>query len=182
MPPSSPPEQPQPPHPLAVALCEQLRDRPGARTIDFATGGGRNAAALRAAGFEVLAVSDAEAASNRPFAAAEGRYAGVLSTHGFLHGTPAEIAARVAAAAQRLDPGGLFYATFGSKRDARFGTGIEIARDCYAAREGDERGVPHGFFDDEGLRDMLAALFEIESLRETPAAHGVHWIAIARRR
>ena len=61
MPPTSPEHASvRPPHPLAVELIAVL-GAGGARVIDFASGSGRNARALRAAGFEVAEIGDADA-------------------------------------------------------------------------------------------------------------------------
>lgn len=182
------------PHPLAERIAEYLRTTPQARVLDFASGSGRNAEALRAAGFSVLALDDREAESPEPFARVAGPFAAAISTHGLLHGTPAAICARVVAIASQLAPGGLFAATFGSVRDARFGTGTRIDEFTYAPDAGDERGVAHAYFDRERLSALLDPLFHIESLeehgvdeiagawahREQPLQRAVHWFAIAR--
>lgn len=153
-------------HPLAVRLIERLRPRHDARVLEFASGSGRNAAALRGAGFAVVTVSDASAVSPAPFAGIADRFAAALSTHGLLHGTPAIIAARLQEIAALLEPSGLLYATFGSTRDARFGRGEQIDAATFAPLDGDERGVAHAFFDRDHLTALLAPDFAVESLEE----------------
>ncbi len=183
-------------HPLAQRVIECLREEGESRVLDFASGSGRNAAALRGAGFTVVEVDDAAAASDEPLTRTNERFAAVLSTHGLLHGTGRAIAARVRAIAAVLEDGGLFCATFASSRDARFGEGERIADSTYAPTAGDERGVAHTFFGEEALRALLEPRFAIESLteravddvagswahRERPLTGAVHWFVVARKR
>ena len=173
-------------HPLARALVARLPS--GARVFEIGHGSGRNHRALEAAGFEVLHFG-AEAAPP------EGA-AGALSTHALLHGSPAEIAAHLAEIARGLAIGAPFFATFGSRRDARFGTGTRLGPATFAPTEGDERGVAHSYFDEATLRGVFAADFTIEELREVevdavvggwahanaPLRGAMHWFAVAHRR
>jgi len=113
-----------------------------------------------------------------------------------LHGFPNEIAATVASVANQLEPHGLLYATFGSQRDARFGTGEKLGEQTYAPTEGDERGIPHTYFNEPELRKLLEPHFEIERLEEVPVdmiagtwAHqqkpltnATHWFVEAQRK
>ena len=161
--------------------------------LDFATGRGRNRAALERAGIRVVGIDEATVSSAMPFSGVNGPFAAVLSTHGLLHGTSATIAANLAAIAQLLTPGGSLYATFGSVRDARYGLGERLGGVTFAPREGDEAGIPHSFFNRDSLATLLRAHFTIESLeersvddiagtwahRERPLAGAVHWLAIA---
>jgi hypothetical protein len=184
------------PHPLAAALIERLHPRPETRVLDFSSGSARNARALRAAGFSVVAIEDAEAASEAPFAGVAGKFTAAVSSHGLLHGAPGTVGARVAQIAGRLEPGGLLYAAFGSTRDARFGCGERLDVATFAPFDGDERGVAHAYFDRERLHALLGAHFEIESLDECgvddvagrwahverPLRGAVHWFAVACKR
>jgi hypothetical protein len=181
----SPPAPSRPPHPLAIALIERLRERPGARVLEIGAGSGRNTIALRNAGFIVVNPEDAHAPC-----------AGALSTHDLLHGTPQSIAARLEMIAGLLQPRAPLHATFGSTRDARYGRGEEREPYVYAAIDGDESGIPHVYFDRERLQPMLERHFEVESLDEvsvddvagrwaharTPLRGAVHWLAVLRRR
>lgn len=182
--PDSPELVPRPPHPLALALIERLRERSGARVLELGAGSGRNARALRDAGLEVTALPEL-----RPFAAA-------LTTHALLHGTPAAIAAQLDAVADALEPQAPLFATFASVNDARYGTGDALEPYVYAAVDGDEVGVAHAYFDGDRLRALLAGRFTIESMRETnvddvagtwahrtqPLRGAVHWFVVAARR
>jgi Methyltransferase domain len=183
-------------HPLAQRLIECLRGECGGRVLDFAAGSGRNAAALREAGFAVIEVDDAAAASCESLARLNERVAAVLSTHGLLHGTASAIAAHIHAIAAVLEEGGWLCATFGSSRDARFGEGERLNDATYAPTAGDERGVAHTFYSRSELRALLDPLFAIESLtehavdevagswahQEQPLTGAVHWFVIARKR
>lgn len=182
------------PHPLAAALIERLQARTGVRVLDFACGSGRNTSALRAAGFTVVAVDDAAAAAE-PLRELPRQFDAAISTHGLLHGTEAAIASRVRAIAGCLRSGGFIYATFGSSRDSRFGQGRRIGDWTFAPLEGDEREVPHTYFDRERVAAMLAPHFQIESLEDVgvdtiagrwahstqPLQGSAHWFAIGRR-
>jgi SAM-dependent methyltransferase len=192
---SSPHEQStiRPPHLLAVEIASRLAGRPKARILDYCSGSGRNTAYLRAAGFDITAVSDSQAAEfDRSGGAAE--FAGIVSSHGLLHGFASEIPARIEMLAGRLEPGGWMCATFGSQRDARYGSGMRLGDDTFAAVDGDEPGVAHAYVDEASLRRMLEPFFELESLNESdagetagswahasPLSDAVHWIVIGRR-
>lgn len=181
------------PHPLAQALIERLGSGSNARILELGSGRGRNTAALRAAGFEVQAIADG--ALRAPLETGREHFDAALSTHGLLHGTPSIIAALVSAAAQALKPSAPFYATFASKRDARFGSGERVDENTYAPLSGDEAGVPHVYYDGAALRRLLEPAFSIETLEEVDAgaivgrwAHAqapagtVHWFLRARKR
>ncbi|HTC30180.1 MAG TPA: hypothetical protein VK702_05590 [Candidatus Acidoferrum sp.] len=184
MSPDSPEPVPRPPHPLALALIERLRDRPAARVLEVGAGSGRNTRALRAAGLEVrtLPVQD-------PCAAA-------LTTHALLHGTPASIAAQLDDIADALEPASPLFATFASVSDARYGTGNTLEPHVYEALDGDEVGIAHAYFDETRLRALLSPRFAIESIHETcvddiagkwaherrPLRGAVHWFVVASRR
>lgn len=184
------------PHPLAAALIERLQSGTESRVLDFAAGRGRNTDALRAAGFTVVPVDDAAAASTAPLGGIDGTFDAAISTHGLLHGTVATVASHLRAIADRLTARGLLYASFGSTRDARFGRGKRLDDAAFAPSEGDERGVAHAYFDHDRLAKLLSRHFEIESLdersvddvagrwahRRRPLEGAVHWFAKARKR
>lgn len=178
-------------HPLAAALIDELRGCEGVRILEIGAGSGRNTAALEAAGFRVHAIADAEL----PDVAATGEFDAALSTHAFLHGTAASVAAMLDAVAARLVRGAPLYGTFASTRDARFGKGTQIDEVTFAPVEGDEIGVAHVYFNEARLRELLGRRFAIESLEERDVddiagrwahaqkPHGsVHWFVQARKR
>jgi SAM-dependent methyltransferase len=183
------------------------------RVLVLGIGSGRNVPALVAAGGRVDAIEDdperARAALVRhaasgavrvarsryagpyPFA---GTYAGALSTHALLHGIPADVAAALASVRDRLAAGAPFFFTLGSKRDPRFGAGRSAGPDTYASETGSEAGVAHCYFDEPGVRALLAGL-TLEALEERDAATSagtwahepheaatlVHWFVRTRR-
>lgn len=171
-------------HPLTVELIDRLRHRPNVHVLEIGTGSGRNTAALLAAGLFVTSVDD----DHERTAAARERFAGepvrlvtsaytqiaghaqsftaAISTHGLLHGSAHKIATILFNVNRLLEKGGLFYATFGSKSDARFGKGVQIDEDTFAPSAGAEQGVPHVYYDEVQLRAALAPSFEVESLDE----------------
>lgn len=181
---------------MAAALIERLHADDAPRVLDFASGRGRNSAAFRAAGFTVVEVDDAAAASPEPLRDISDWFDAAISTHGLLHGTNDAIASRVHAIAQRLRSGGLLYATFGSSRDERFGQGLRLSDWTFARLDGDERGVVHTFFDRDRLNALLKPYFEAESVEEIgvddvagrwahstiPLQNAVHWFVMARKR
>jgi hypothetical protein len=178
------------PHPLARALIERLPR--SAAVLEIGSGRGRNTAALTAAGFFVHAIADADIDG---FTAPDRLFDGALSTHGFLHGTPQSLDVLLRRVAASLEGGAPLYATFASTNDARYGHGVKIADETYAAESGDEAGVPHVFFGEGGLRVMLSREFIVEDCTQTgtdaivgtwaheTAPRGyVHWFVRARRR
>jgi hypothetical protein len=174
-------------------------------------GSGRNVAPLLAAGASVDAieadpelaraaiarfgrsgdvrVARSEYSGPYPFT---GPYAAALSTNALLHGTPAAVAAALRATRERLAAGAPFLFTLGSKRDPRFGTGSVAGPDTFVSETGSERGVAHCYFDEAGVRALLAPL-TLEGLEERRGSAGswahdadeaaaiVHWFVRARR-
>ena len=185
-----------PAHPLAGELIEALCCRGGGRVLDFGSGIGRNTAALRDAGFDVLSIDDAAAVGTDALAAIDiggTPFDGALSTHALLHGTPHSVRKRVGALACVLSGGAYFFATFASTRDARYGGGEEVAEATFAPLDGDERGVAHVYFDELRLRAIVEPHFRVTSLDEraadaiagtwahsaSPLRGAVHWILYA---
>lgn len=169
------------PHPLALELIERLKSQPGARVREVGTGSGRNRDALLSAGFRV----------NESH-----RYDAALSTHALLHGRRHDVAQAVAEIVGALESAAPFFATFGSRRDSRFGRGIKTDGNTYAPESGDEAGVLHCYFNEPELRALLEPHVVIESLQETavdriagtwahslaPLRGAVHWFVRARTR
>ncbi|HEY5257548.1 MAG TPA: hypothetical protein VIJ12_04140 [Candidatus Baltobacteraceae bacterium] len=178
-----------PAHPLADRLVAAYEHAPGAWILELGAGSGRNTAALRAARLDVFSLTDAMPAPAQTFSAA-------LSTHALLHGTAQAIAAQLDLIADALVAGGRLYATFGSTRDARFGSGKALGGGTFAPADGDERGVAHTFFTQSELRELLERRFEIVSLAEVdvdavagkwahptqPLHHAIHWFVEANAR
>lgn len=180
----SPQPPTRPPHALALELLRRFQDRSGATILEIGRGSGRNTAALLAAGFHVTGLDEPASAD------------AALSTHALLHGTREDVAQLLGRIAGRLVPGAPLFGTFGSLRDARYGEGTRIGQDCYAPTFGDEKGVPHAFFDEPSLRALFDDAWTIESLREVcvdtlagewahakrPLEGAYHWFVVATRR
>lgn len=183
------------PHPLAEALIQRLASRPRARVLEFASGSGRNARALRAAGFDIVPIGDAAATSSEAFDGIVPPFAAAISTHGLLHGTRLTVERNLNSIAALLETRGLLFGTFGSTHDARLGKGERIDDSTFAPKEGDERGVAHAYFDRDAL-DALLNQFDVELMQEQtvdevagkwahrrqPLEAAVHWFVIARKR
>jgi SAM-dependent methyltransferase len=201
------------PHPFADELAELLAVERGARVLLVGIGNGRNVAPFVRAGLRVDAVENdalrARDAALRfaaepgvrvtragyagPYPFASG-FAGALCTSALLHGRPLEVGRALAAIRARLRPGAPLFATFGSTRDPRFGRGTRIDAATYAPDDGAESGVPHAFFDAEGLRAVLDG-FALDAAHEGSAAQTagrwahepedaaalMHWFVKARR-
>lgn len=200
------------PHPLAQTLADLLRRTPGTAqrfALVLGAGSGRNLPPLLAAGMHVdVLEEDAERAQAVAARFAQepllhvlhGDYADVgsrtrsyvaaLSTHALLHGSVDHIRAAVQGLATVMAPDAELFLTFGSTRDPRFGKGVPVSPNTWAASSGNEAGVPHTYFDEHELRALLRA-FDIISLEESDArelvgqwAHDanettpiVHWFA-----
>ncbi len=182
------------PHPLAVSLADRLRGRPAICALEVGSGNGRNAAALSDAGVQVTSIPD-DRLENFADDIAGRRFDAALSTHGLLHGTPQSIGAMLDVIAGALKSDAPFYATFGSKRDSRFGKGRRVNADSFAPVEGDEMGVVHAFFGRAQLATLLGRSFSVERLEEHSVDHlagrwahlqpptgSVHWFAFLRKR
>jgi hypothetical protein len=180
-----------PAHPLAELLAQRLAR--GDRVLDFGSGKGRNGDALRESGLAVTSLGDADASTAVALRSLRERFDGIVATHALLHGSLQSVAERIDAIAHALVDGGLFFATFASTRDARYGSGERVAEETFAPKDGDEAGVPHVYYDEERLRAILTPYFRIESVDEqsadaiaggwahptTPLHGAVHWLVRA---
>ncbi len=123
-------------------------------------------------------------------------YGAALSTHAYLHGASAKLRAGIAELRRVLRPDAPAYLTLGSFKDARYGLGIPLDERSFAPGDGDEAGIPHAYFDRDGVIELLLG-FAIDSLEEVEVddivgrwAHGagddvagrVHWFVVARRK
>ena len=180
-------------HPLAERLIAATAERPlEGPVIEVGTGSGRNTRALVDAGLKVVSVPD-----DTPYTQLPGtreNYAAALSTHAYLHGTSAKLRAGVAELRRVLRPHAPIYVTLASLRDARYGLGIPFDERSFAPGDGDEAGIPHAYFDRDGVIELLYG-FTIESMEEVDVdeivgrwAHAdddlagrVHWFVVARK-
>lgn len=180
-------------HPLAGKLIALAQERPlGGPVIEVGTGSGRNTRALVAAGLQVAGIPDDVPYTQLP--GTRDNYAAGLATHAYLHGTVDKVRAGLGELRRVLRPEAPVFLTLGSIRDERYGLGIPFDERSFAAGEGDEAGIPHAFFDRDGVLEMLRGFFAPDELEEVDAdatvgrwAHGdepagrVHWFVRAHR-
>lgn len=186
------PSSDQTPHPLAEKLVAYAAERRlDAPVIEVGTGSGRNTRALVAAGIPTVGVPDAVPYTQLP--GTQGNYGAALSTHAYLHGATDKLRVGLAELRRVLRPGAPIFITLGSLRDARYGLGVPVDERTFAAGDGDEAGIPHAYFDRDGVAEILTG-FTIDALDEVDVdaivgswAHGddvagrVHWFVAARR-
>ncbi|MBV8424055.1 MAG: hypothetical protein JO349_02605 [Candidatus Eremiobacteraeota bacterium] len=147
---------------MALRLYERLRGTAGP-IIVVGDGRGRNSRALRNAGLVVVAIPDE--APYTQLTAGPRSFTGALSTHAYLHGTSAKIRSSVAELARVLQTGAPAFLTFGSIQDVRYGYGEQLDANTFAPGEGPEQGVPHAYFDRDGVIEVLAP-FDLVSAEE----------------
>jgi hypothetical protein len=178
-------------HPLAQRLYESVTKGSGPIVV-VGDGRGRNSRALGEAGLSVVAIPDEASYTQLEFPARH--FAGALSTHAYLHGTAAKIRLGIAELARVLQAGAPAFLTFGSIQDVRYGFGDALDANTFAPGEGPEKGVPHAYFDRDGILEVLRPL-SIASLEEVNVdaivgkwAHledeppgKVHWFAVVRK-
>ena len=179
-------------HPLAYQVIEILKARQlRGPVIEVAAGSGRNTRALQAAGLNVVATSDDDPYTQLP--GNRGEYVAALSTHGYLHGAVAKLRAGLAELRRVLADGAAIAITLGSITDARFGFGEQLDDNTFAPGDGEEIGIPHAYFDRDGVSELMRGLFTIASLEEMDVDDIVsrdthsepagmrHWFVLARK-
>lgn len=180
-------------HPLAERLIALAREHPlDGPVIEVGTGSGRNTRALVAAQIAVQSVPDDTPYTQLP--GSRDTYGAALSTHAYLHGASDKLRAGIAELRRVLRPDAPAFFTLGSFKDARYGLGLPFDERSFAPGEGSEAGIPHAYFDRDGVIELLFG-FTIASLEEVDVddivgrwAHAedevagrVHWFVIARR-
>ncbi|MEA2719163.1 MAG: hypothetical protein QOJ39_1027 [Candidatus Eremiobacteraeota bacterium] len=182
-------------HPLAERLIRDAREHAlDGPVIEVGTGSGRNTRALVEAGVPNVSVPDSTPYTQLP--GTRDNYGAALSTHAYLHGASPKLRAGIAELRRVLRPGAPAYLTLGSIKDARYGLGIPLDERSFAPGEGDEAGIPHAYFDRDGVIEVLLG-FDIDAMEEVEVddivgrwAHGadddvagrVHWFVVARRK
>ncbi|MDB5028534.1 MAG: putative methyltransferase [Candidatus Eremiobacteraeota bacterium] len=181
-------------HPLAERLIEYAREQTlDGPVLEVGTGSGRNVRALVEARIPNLSVPDDTPYTQLP--GGHDTFGAALSTHAYLHGASAKLRAGIAELRRVLKPGGPIFITLGSFKDARYGLGVPLDERSFAPGEGSEAGIPHAYFDRDGVIELLFG-FTIDSMEEVEVddivgrwAHPddeevggrVHWFVIARR-
>jgi len=180
----------QGPHPLAQRLIARAAGDPLAGPVlEVGTGSGRNTRALVEAGIAVVSVPDQTSYTQLP--GTHENYGAALATHAYLHGASDKVRAGLAELRRVLSRGAPVFLTLGSLRDARYGLGIRFDDRSFAPGDGEEAGIPHAYFDRDGVIEALRG-FTIEALDEVDAdatagrwAHSgdpigrVHWFVTA---
>jgi len=194
----------QEPHELAIALAEEMQSRGMRKVLDVGCGGGRHLVYLAKQGFVVYGTdrSTAGLAISRERLEKEGLKAvlrrcdmtevpfpdeffdAALSTQVLHHNRLEKVGKAVGEIRRALKGGGLFFANLGGKGDYKEGQGKEIEPGTYISDSGIEAGIPHHFFTQQEVEDLLEG-FEIMSLKERRAEYpsgslgklvtGVHW-------
>jgi hypothetical protein len=181
-------------HPLTERLIRAAREHAlDGPVIEVGTGSGRNTRALVEARIPNVTVPDATPYTQLP--GPRETYGAALSTHAYLHGASAKLRAGIAELRRVLRRNAPIYITLGSFKDARYGLGIPFDERTFAPGDGDEAGIPHAYFDHDGVVELLLG-FDIESMEEVDVdeivgrwAHAeeeiagrVHWFVVARRK
>ena len=151
-------------HPLAERLIRYTREHPvDGPVVEVGTGSGRNTRALVDAGIPTVGVPDSTPYTQLP--GTRENYGAALSTHAYLHGASPKVRAGIAELRRVLRPEAPIFITLGSIKDARYGLGIPFDERTFAPGEGDELGIPHAYFDRDGVIELLLG-FTIETLEE----------------
>jgi len=95
----------------------------------------------------------------------EVKFNGVISWDALHHNTLDNIHKAINEIYSRLVPGGLFLGTLKSSKSDSYGNGQEIEPDTFVLDGGPEKGVPHHYFDEAGIRDLFKK-WELISLTE----------------
>lgn len=183
---------PQTAHPLAAELATLYRERGlTGPIVEIAAGSGRNTRFFVERGIPIVSTRDDAAYTQVP--GGRNLYAAALSTHGYLHGTVAKLRLGFAELRRVLRPGAPIFITLGSIKDPRFGLGVAVDDVTFAPGDGDEAGIPHPYFDRDGVLDVLQPAFTVEAHVErnvddivgrwahTALAERWHWFVRARR-
>ncbi|MFH1688909.1 MAG: class I SAM-dependent methyltransferase [Candidatus Eisenbacteria bacterium] len=168
-----------------VSLLERRFTERPLRVWDLCCGAGRHTVAMAVRGHEVFA-SDISAngvaltekwlselgLSARTAVAdmtecpwTDATFHGAVSWDSLHHNTLGNILAALRVVHERLETGGLLLATLKSTRADWFGKGTKLEPGTFAHDSGREAGVPHHYFDEEGIRGAFAA-WELVSLVE----------------
>jgi SAM-dependent methyltransferase len=174
----------------------------GARCLDVGCGVGRHGALLARRGFSVVATdaSPAGVAQARhapalrcalatfdhlPFT--DGAFDYVLAWNVVYHGDRTIVARALDDVARVLRSGGVYQATMLSKRNNKYGRGVEVRPDTFVVDDDDkgDKAHPHYYCDESGLRALHEPRFELVDLEEVEQqrkAGAWHWQFVARRR
>lgn len=170
------------PHELVVSFAADLKQRGAQRVLDLGCGAGRHVVYLARAGFDVCGtdVSPRGLEYTRAWLDREGLRAelqlsdmtvipypneyfdAIVSTYVIHHNTLDNIRRCVAEMYRTLAPGGRALLIVQSKRGYSYGRGQPLEPDTFLRDEGADAGVPHHYFDEQGLRELFAQFTIVE--------------------
>jgi len=101
-----------------------------------------------------------------PWPYADSSFEGVVAVNVIHHTIYDGFVATLDEIARVLVPRGLVLATIASKGNHKYGIGEKIDEYTFLTDSGAEKGIPHAFFDETDLRNMLADKYTIRELRE----------------
>ena len=189
------------PDPRVARFARARRDAGAETALDLGCGVGRHSLALARLGF-VTTAFDASLAGleyTKKAAAEEGlalifergdmtaltfpdnSFDYVLALNVIYHGDSDVVRQTLSEVRRVLKPGGFYQGTMLSKRNARFGHGVEVAPDTFVKPDGDgDKQHPHFYCDAAGLISLFEG-FEILTLEDVePKGPGTwHWYVTA---
>jgi ubiquinone/menaquinone biosynthesis C-methylase UbiE len=101
--------------------------------------------------------------TDNPFAGSS--FHGAISWDALHHNTISNIKKAVSNVYENLCAGGMFMVSLLSTKGGAFHMGKEIEKNTFVDEDGIEAGVPHHFFDEQGIRDLFSK-WKIVSLAE----------------
>lgn len=169
-----------------VALSMDILKAAGCiKILDLCCGTGRHLVFLTQAGFKVYGVDQAPSAieitrlrlqkiglkdiflkvgdmRNLPYK--DRLFDAVVCVWSTGHGHKEDMEKTISEMYRVLKPGGILLSDFPSSKDRRFGVGKEIANQTFLHPDIDHPDVPHYYFHEEELRELLSQYFEIVNL------------------
>ncbi len=196
------------PHQSVVDLLPRLRGENRVRILDLGSGTGRHTIHLSKAGFLTVGVDPAPRGLSRtarwlrseslpvrilrgqmsylPFK--DNSFDCVISVYVMHHATLLMIRRAFAEVKRLLVPGGIFLTLIQSSGDWKEGLGMRMEANTFLLDRGDEEGIPHHFFSETEIRELLGD-FEILQMKQeklddrlpamAPVKHR-HWEVLAR--
>jgi len=185
------------PDPHVVRFAKARREAGAETALDLGCGVGRHSLALARLGFVTTAFDASMAGLDYTKRAAEeeslalifergnitdlpfpdGSFDFVVSLNVIYHGDATVVRQALSEIRRVLKPGGFYHDTMLSKRNARFGEGVEVAPDTFVKPDGDgDKQHPHFYCDAAGLIGLFEG-FEILTLEdvEPKGPRTWHW-------